>query len=286
MPKIVITGGNGFIGTNLQQMLVDHSPYHINIMELPFGDIQSFAQCRLDILPSHVDILPSHAVVHLAAIPGIPNCKKDPHIAFNTNVSGTRNILGVLQYQNSGKIIFASSGAAEESMSIYGATKRAAEEMIKGYYNDFGLECYILRFSNVYGPHSAHKTSFVTQMMKAATSDKPLIVHGDGSQERDFIYVQDVCEAIVEAIKSPAVHCNPINIASGNRCSITELINIFLQVSKSTLKVCYKAEESPGVKFPPSVSLCDYHRDGIMHEITSLESGLEKTWHWYQEHWE
>lgn len=269
--RVVITGRNGFIGTNLWFALAGNAKYKVDIVGLPMSDV-----CFIDSLAAKIH--DPDTVVHLAAIPGVPNCKENPIEAFDTNVSGTVSVLDKLSAN--GKIIFASSGAAEESRSVYGATKRASEEMIRGYAYDFGPKCFILRFSNVYGPHSAHKTSFITKMMQAAISGKPLVIHGNGEQRRDFIFVQDVCNVIQDAIDVNPIHLRPIGIASGTMTSINELIEIFTDTCGAACHVEYD-DQPPGVIWPPRPIRAAKAIDGIEVKTTSLQDGLRLTWDWF-----
>ena len=124
------------------------------------------------------------------------------------------------------KFIFASSGAplgevnppiheeiAPKPVSPYGASKLAGEAYCSAYYRTFGLKTISLRFGNVYGPRSKHKSSVVAKFLKRALSGEPLEIYGDGNQTRDFIYIDDLIQAIILAV-------NPQSSASNTHCSV------------------------------------------------------------------
>lgn len=152
-------------------------------------------------------------VVHLAANTGVAPSVADPRADFEANVTGTFNMLEAARLRNIRKFIFASSGAplgeveppvheekAPRPMSPYGAGKLAGEGYCSAYYRTFGLKTISLRFGNVYGPRSKRKSSVVAKFFQQALAGEPLEIFGDGSQTRDFIYIDDLIQAIMLAI--------------------------------------------------------------------------------------
>lgn len=171
-------------------------------VELMVGDIRDFDVC----LRSCSDI---DAVVHLAAQSGVPLSVADPLLDCAVNVGGTLNMLESCRKNSVGAFVFASSGAplgeveppihegkVPHPKSPYGASKLSGEAYCSSYYNTFGLKTVVLRFGNVYGPRSEHKTSIVARFFHRALNGQPLEIYGDGSQTRDFIYIDDLCRAI------------------------------------------------------------------------------------------
>jgi UDP-glucose 4-epimerase len=151
-------------------------------------------------------------IVHLAANTGVPQSVMDPRKDLDTNVIGTFNLLNAARINNVKQFVFASSGApageveppiheeiAPHPVSPYGASKLAGEGYCSAYANSFGINTIILRFSNVYGPLSTHKTSVVAKFIKNAINGIPCEIYGDGSQTRDFIYIDDLVNAILKA---------------------------------------------------------------------------------------
>ncbi|MGD9211192.1 MAG: NAD-dependent epimerase/dehydratase family protein [Desulfobacteraceae bacterium] len=176
-------------------------------IQLMIGDIKDPEICIQ--VTKNIDI-----AVHLAAQSGVPTSMEDPYFDCETNVLGTLNVLEACRTNNVDKFIFASSGAPlgevdppihekklPKPISPYGASKLAGEAYCHAYYKSFGIKTVVLRFGNVYGPRSSHKTSVVAKFFKRAIEGKPLEIYGDGTQTRDFIYVEDLCNAIYLALK-------------------------------------------------------------------------------------
>lgn len=171
------------------------------------GDIRNYEVC----LKACEGI---QVVVHLAASTGVPQSIENPRRDMEMNVIGTFNMLEASRHQGVEKFIFASSGAplgeveppiheeiAPKPVSPYGASKLAGEAYCSAYYRTFGLKTIVLRFGNVYGPRSKHKSSVIAKFFKRALAGEPLEIYGDGNQTRDFIYIDDLLQAIFLAVK-------------------------------------------------------------------------------------
>lgn len=153
-------------------------------------------------------------IVHLAANTGVAPSVEDPRLDCITNVIGTLNYLEAARHNGVGHFIFASSGAPigecvppihEElpahPVSPYGASKLAGEGYCSAYYRTFGVKTISLRFGNVYGARSKNKNSAVAKFFKRALNGEKLEIYGDGNQTRDFIYIDDLVQAIILASK-------------------------------------------------------------------------------------
>lgn len=174
-------------------------------VELIVGDIRDPAVCEKAC--QGVDV-----IVHLAANTGVGPSVENPRADMESNVAGTFNMLEAARLQKAGKFIFASSGAPigeveppitedkpAKPVSPYGASKLAGEGYCSAYYRTFGIKTVSLRFGNVYGPRSRHKSSVVAKFLKLALTGKTLEIYGDGGQTRDFIYIDDLIQAITLA---------------------------------------------------------------------------------------
>lgn len=234
----LITGGCGFIGTSLIEKLKSlNNQINIRVLdnlsvgtkddlkevsdfkevkprdirgnpngvELLTGDIRDKYIC--EIATTGIDV-----VIHLAANTGVEPSVKNPRMDMEVNVNGTFNMLEASVKNNVKKFIFASSNAplgkveppvneekAPKPLSPYGASKLAGEGYCLAFYNTFNLETVVLRFGNVYGPRSKHKSSVVAKFIKRALQGLPLEIYGDGTQTRDFIYIDDLVNAIILA---------------------------------------------------------------------------------------
>lgn len=258
----LITGGCGFIGTNLVRRLGSLGNDSIRIVDdlshgtrAALGEVCTFREVGLqdlDAEPTGVELLVGDirdrhlavqacqgidAVVHLAANTGVQPSIDDPYLDCTTNVLGTVNYLEGARLQGVAHFVFASSGGTvigdteppvHEDMvprpkAPYGASKAAGEAYCSAYAGSFGVEAIALRFSNIYGPGSAHKNSVVARFIRHALEGRPLEIFGDGDQTRDFLYVDDLIDAIVSAARSHGNGGHVFHVASGTETTINEL---------------------------------------------------------------
>jgi UDP-glucose 4-epimerase len=238
--ETLVTGGCGFIGTNLVKYLSERG-HRVRILDslatssyvwtsdpgLPSGQPRQtptpleleFAAVRLivgDIRDREAvekAVQGVDSVVHLAAHTSVVESLENPEEDWDINVNGTLNLLEACRRNGVGKFIFASSNAVlgqqpppVNEMSIpqpaspYGASKLAGEALCSAYYHSFGLKTISLRFANCYGLYSEHKPGVIGEFIKWARQGKPLIIYGDGEQTRDFVHGDDVCQAIYLAL--------------------------------------------------------------------------------------
>jgi UDP-glucose 4-epimerase len=267
LKTILVTGGCGFIGTNLVKYL-SQKHYKVRILdnlstpspiwtpcphssssppltqstELLMGDIRD-----PEVIKKALEGI--DAIVHLAARASVAESLKNPKENWEVNVNGTLNLLEACRHKGVGKFIFASSNAVlgeqpppvDESkiphpLTVYGASKLAGEALCSTYYHSFGLNTISLRFANCYGPHSEHNPSVITRFIDQAREDKPLIVYGDGNQTRDFIHVEDICHAIHLALIAADTESNTqdlqlFQIASGVETSVNELVDLIRKIA-------------------------------------------------------
>ncbi len=260
--RIFVTGGAGFIGANLVRMLLAHG-YQVTVLD----NLSTGRRGYLEGLPIEMiegDILDTaligkavqghDGVIHLAAQTGVPGSLADPQRDCLINVTGTLSLLEVCRSigsrrQRGGgatpggpKFVFASSNAplgrqpppasedkAPLPISPYGASKLAGEAYCLAYHGSWGLDTVVLRFGNVYGPFSAHKDSVVAKFFKNFLTKREITIDGDGRQTRDFIYVDDLCRAILLALEKDA-RGEVLQIATGVETSILELAALLQEV--------------------------------------------------------
>ncbi len=247
--KILVTGGAGFIGANLVRMLL-RSGYKVVVLDnLSTGNKEALEGLPIrfvlgDILErERVDeaLVGCDGVVHLAAQSTVPASLLDPEMDCRINVLGTLNLLEAAkkasEARNEGlRFVFASSNAplgrqpppaTEEKaplpISPYGASKLAGEGYCHAYHGSWGLGTVILRFANVYGPFSAHSEGVIPKFFRSFLAGREITIDGDGMQTRDFVYVGDLCRAIVMALES-SIGGETFQIATGQETSILELV--------------------------------------------------------------
>jgi UDP-glucose 4-epimerase len=250
--KVVVTGGAGFIGANLCQMLerqdfVDHV---VALDDLSTGSRQNLADSPSVELregsilsPDDLDgvIEGAQAIVHLAARPSVPRSLADPMATHQVNATGTMTVLEAARRHGMPHVVVASSSSVyganpglpkREDMvplpvSPYAASKLAAEAYALSYGRSFGLPVLAFRFFNVFGPLQSAGHAYaavVPTFVSCALAGRPLPVHGDGSQTRDFTFVDTVVAVLTDAIRRGVTDPEPVNLAFGSRSSLLEVI--------------------------------------------------------------
>ena len=274
LKTILITGGCGFIGTNLAEYLSGKG-YRVRILdnlssssqvwtvnppptqqtaELIIGDIRDKDMVNQAL--KGVD-----AVVHLAAHTSVVGSLENPEENWDININGTLNLLEACRQNRADKFIFASSNAAvgeqtppideraiPRPLSPYGASKLAGEALCSAYYHSFGLKTISLRFANCYGPYSDHKSSVIARFMGWAREGKPLIIYGDGNQTRDFIHIVDVCQAIYLSLMTLDFYSEVFQIASGVETTINELAEMIEEVTGNKLQIIHQMERKAEIR--------------------------------------
>jgi UDP-glucose 4-epimerase len=301
--KILITGGAGFIGSNLCHHLASDNSYEVTVLDnlsagqsaarLPasvkfvdgdFTDKGTIAECL-----SSVDV-----VVHLAALSGVIDSVQDPKPSFKINVAGSFQLLELARAAGVKKLVNASTGGAllgevtppiSESMapsplSPYGASKLAVEGYCSAFTGAYGFPCVTLRFSNIYGPRSAHKKSVVAAFIKNIIRGEPLVVYGDGRQQRDYLYVGDLVYGIETALSRNLI--GAYQLGSGKPTALNTLINTLQKVSGRDFGIRYEPARSGEVHS----TWCNIEKATLGFGYTAptgLEAGLQATWDWYLE---
>lgn len=180
-------------------------------------------------------------IIHLAANTGVAPSLRDPRLDLETNVMGTFNLLDAARGTDVKRFVFASSGApvgectppvheelAPRPISPYGAGKLCGEAYCSAYFGSFGLDTVALRFGNVYGPRSSHKGSVVAKFIRHILAGEDLPIYGDGRQTRDFIYVDDLVNAILLSLDRPAVGGEVFQIATHREHTVDEVAEVQL----------------------------------------------------------
>ena len=256
--RIFITGGAGFIGSRLTKLFLQHG-HQVTIYDTRSYDDFSAQHKTLasqirredyiqgsildyNYLLSELQKSESSKFVHLAANTGVPSSITNPENDLEVNVLGTFNCLRASSLAGINRFIFASSGAptgnseppiTEESLtrplSPYGASKLSGEAYCSAFYNSFGLDTVVLRFSNVYGPGSSLKTSVIPKYIRAALAREQRIVYGDGMSTRDFLYVDDLAEAVIAICNKDSGSGEIFQIGTGKETTLLELNDLLAQ---------------------------------------------------------
>ena len=302
MTNVLITGGAGFIGRHLADYLtgrvdvavtvIDNESLgdrkHLDLSKVRFirGDLRNRDELRSALEGQDV-------VVHLAADTRVVESIADPAHNFECNVVGTFNLLEHCRELGVNRIVAASTGGAilgdveppvHEQMapqptSPYGASKLMLEGYLSAYASSYGIGSCALRFSNIYGPRSFHKGSVVAHFYRQVLAGDKLVVYGDGSQTRDFLYVGDLVEGIWTAAEGPAQ--GAFQLGSGAPTTLNQLLEHMRTVTGHEIEVVYQDFRAGEVRD----TWCEIEkaREGFGFDpATKLEDGLRRTWEWFE----
>ena len=248
--KILVTGGAGFIGANLVRALSERPGNDIVVLDdLSFGfrsNLDGFDRTFIEGSILDENLLATamegvSSVVHLAARSSVPRSIVHPLAAHADNATGTALVLEAARAQGDVQVIVASSssvyganetmpkheGLAARPVSPYAASKLATEAYTIAWGHSYDLPVLALRFVNVFGPLQPPLHTYaavIPAFLSAAMQDQPLPVHGDGTQCRDFTFVDTVVAVIVDAIQRRVSHLEPLNLAFGQKITLLEVI--------------------------------------------------------------
>lgn len=300
MAKVLVTGGAGFIGSNLVDMLVDLNHNVIVVDNLSSGQIENVnSKARFieeDINNDLNDVFANNFdyVFHLAAQINVRESLKNPIKDAETNILGSLNLINESVDCGVKKFIFSSTGGAiyspdaeipcdEESeqnpLSPYGLGKFTVENYLRIFRNIHNLNYTALRYSNVFGPrqNSKGEAGVVSIFIDNALAGKPLNVFGDGEQTRDYVYVKDVVDANVMAMNLSGVY----NVATNTETSVNDLAERIKKLTDSDSEIVY----SPAINGELKRSRLSYDKissEGWKPEY-DLNAGLEDTVKWFRE---
>jgi UDP-glucose 4-epimerase len=310
MAKVLVTGGAGFIGSNLTEALLQRGHFvrvldnfstgkmenlifnkeytSLVIME---GDIREPSSCQKAMYKMEY-------VFHQAALPSVQRSVEDPQTSNVVNVGGTLNILLAAREEGVKRLIYASSssvygdtpslpkheGMPSDPLSPYALQKYIGEQYCRLFYQLYGLETVSLRYFNIFGPKQDPNSIYsavIPKFIDALLQGFPPIIFGDGEQSRDFTYIENVVQANLLAMSAEHLHGEAINIACGERTSLNQLLDILKGVLGSTLFPIYQDPRQGDVRH----SLADIRKgkEILNYEpIVAVEKGLEKTVDFFQ----
>lgn len=305
--KIAVTGGAGFIGSNLTVKLLQ-SGHQVSIFDnLETGNLENLEGLEVEIVQGDLrkqDEVQSFFTkrkfdycIHLGAMGSVPRSIETPRTSFEANVLGTFNLLEAARIAKL-PIIYSSSSSVygsnlklpkteldwQSPISPYGSFKSSSEAMMMAYAKSYDLKINVYRLFNVYGPrqnpHGAY-SAVVPRWTLSAFKGEPISVYGDGNQKRDFTYVDDVNDVFMTTMIKSKVEMLPINLAFGTPVTLNTMLELFREYFPN-LKVNYsdirkgdiRDSESDPSKLRESIG--DY-------QATSLREGLIRTFDWYKQ---
>ncbi len=272
MNNVLVTGGAGFIGRHLVRTLKQkgHKVVIVDSLVNPNSvacPAPYFYKVDVRDRRAVADIIRKEKIdscVHLAALISVVDSVRDPASTIDVNINGTANMLEACSECGVGNFVFASTGAVYgepkqlpiredhvlDPLSPYGASKVAGEALAASYAN-CGKVANVtsLRFFNVYGEgQSAAYAGVITKFAERLSANLPPVIYGDGMQTRDFVYVQDVANAITLALESRAGQNGAFNIATGRSISINELARAMIDIFGLDLEPVYEDERTGDIK--------------------------------------
>jgi len=303
--KVVVTGGAGFIGSNLAEELL--KKHEVTVIDnLSTGRIENLDQIidKINFIEGSItdlDLLKeafsgADTVFHQAAIPSVQRSVDNPIASNEANVEGTLKVLVAARDCNVRKVVYASSSSAygdtptlpkiEEMMpnpkSPYAISKLAGEYYCRVFSEVYGLKTACLRYFNVYGPRQNPESQYAAVIPRFITrvlAHEPPVIYGDGKQTRDFTFVKDVVKANILAMQSPAE--GVFNIACGQRVSLNELAGKIMEITGIKLDLIYDKPRQGDVRDSLADISSAGDRLGYKPDF-DLNMGLEATVEWFR----
>ncbi len=305
--RILVTGGAGFVGTNLVMALAKLQPRRVTVLDNLFtGKRENLAGLDVEFINGDVNdfelvselVKRSDMVFHLAAR-NIIVSTTDPQSDFATNTRGTFNVLEAARGSDVERVVYTSSvsifGNAvhlpidEEDqvypLNPYGASKLCGESYCHAYYETYNVPVTIVRYSNVYGPYQFPANPYcgvISKFIEWASMGKPLQIHGDGEQTRDFTYVEDAVEATIRAAVKPQALGGTFNVGTAIEVSINQLAKTVLEVVDGgrTSSLQYVQKRDIDNVRRRVLSIERSRRVLRWSPSYTLREGLRKTWEW------
>ncbi len=301
---MLITGGAGFIGSNLARTLLNAGTYEIAIIDdfstgfrnnLVDLDVRLHSGSILDPVALNQALKGCDSVVHLAARPSVPRSIQDPMASHQANATGTLAVLEAARRIHAHVIVASSSSVYGANpilpkiesmlpmpMSPYAVSKLATESYALAWGRCFHLPTLAFRFFNVYGPRQAAGHAYsavIPSFLNAVIQGDSIAMHGDGTQSRDFTFVDTVTAVIESAIRRRVTCDSAVNLALGNRISLNELVDKISEITNKKTLISYGPPRAGDV---PHSCANSGLLESLFPEIhrVSIEIGLRRTYDW------
>lgn len=308
---ILVTGGAGFIGSNLTHTFVSQGHQVTVVDDLSTGSMEKietvmdkirFVEADIADLDLMIEVMNGVDVVfHEAALPSVPRSIDDPWKTNHHNTNGTLSVLIAAEKTGVGRVVGAASSSAYGNtptlpkvetmpsipMSPYAVSKYVGEMYANVFYRVYGLETVMLRYFNVFGPRQDPDSPYsavIPKFMALMLDGKSPSIHGDGEQTRDFTYIDNVIQANIKAATAPArqVAGRVFNVGCGDRVSLNDLMTALNNVMGTQIQAQYSEKRAGDVR--DSQADIAAAREAFGYDPTiSLEEGLTRTLAWLKE---
>jgi UDP-glucose 4-epimerase len=269
MAKYLVSGGAGFIGSNIVKELLARKE-QVRVLDnystgkrenlFPFKDNKDLEIIEGDLRSFHIvrdAVKGVDYVLHQGALPSVPRSVKDPITSNDVNINGTLNILEAAKEFKVKRVVFASSSSVYGNsevmpkvetmpvspMSPYAVTKYAAERYCQVFFQLYGLETVCLRYFNVFGPKqdpTSQYSAVIPKFIKLIKEGKRPVIYGDGTQSRDFTFVSNNVEANLLACTTDNIAGEVFNIACGERYSLIDLVDNINSILGTNIKPLFE----------------------------------------------
>ncbi len=308
MTQYLITGGAGFIGSHIVRKLLQVGESVRVLDNFSTGSLDNISDTVLDVELVEGDIRSQETVqqamtgvdyvLHQAALPSVPRSVRDPIASADVNIMGTLNVLAAARDAGVKRVVAASSSSVYGSnpvlpkresmcpapMSPYAITKLSAEQFCQTFWHVYGLETVALRYFNVFGPGQNPESQYaavVPRFVNALLHGQPLTVHGDGTQSRDFTFIDNVVQANLLACTSANAPGQALNIACGQQYSLNQLVGELEQICDRQAVTEHTPSRTGDV--PHSLADISKAREYLGYEPTvDFAEGLRRTVKWMQ----
>jgi nucleoside-diphosphate-sugar epimerase len=304
----LVTGGAGFIGSNIVRTLLEKGENVRVIDDLSTGKMKNIAPflARIDFIEASLTdletcrraVLDMDYILHQAAIPSVMRSVENPLRTNDANVTGTINLLYAAMERKTKRLVYAASSSAYGNVEVspkvetlapqprspYAVSKLAGEYYCRAFYECYGLETISLRYFNVFGPNqdpTSQYSAVIPKFITCILREEPPPVNGDGTQSRDFNYVENNIIANLLACKAPRAAGEVINIACGESINLLELIRSINEISGRDIKPIFCPRQPGDVMH----SLADIRKAKELlgyAPVVCFRDGLERTINWYK----
>lgn len=303
--RLLITGGAGFIGSNLARLALDRGHDVVIIDDLSTGYRHNVEGIEVDFRQASIldevalaDAMRGiEAVAHLSALGSVPRSIANPGATHEANATGTLRVVEAARRAGGPHLTVASSSSVYgmnpalpkterewvRAMSPYAVSKLAAEQYTLAAQQSFGMETLAFRFFNVYGPRQmpGHVYAAVIPIfLDLLLRGEALPINGDGSNSRDFTFVDTVCETLLDAAERRVIHPEPVNLAFGTNTSLMALIEEIRLVSGTSPEIYHREPRTGDVPHSQAANATLRALFPDVHGVP-LKHGLEKTLEWF-----
>jgi nucleoside-diphosphate-sugar epimerase len=305
--RYLVTGGAGFIGSNIVDELVRRN-HDVVVLD----DLSTGAESNLEALRKKIDlrvgsvtdlatvqsaIKGADYVVHLAARTSVPRSVKDPLETNHVNIDGTLNVLVAARDAKVHRYVYAASSSAygetptlpkvesmqPEPISPYGVTKYAGELYAQAFGRSYGLENASVRYFNVFGPRqdpTSQYSGVLSRFMLAAINNESPVIYGDGEQTRDFTYIDNIVDETLRACEAKDASGKVFNGGTGVRTTLNQVLKLLEKITGKKIQAKYDPPRTGDIRDSQAdISLA---RKILGYEpLVHFEEGLGRTWAWY-----